>query len=153
TGKRLVFRWYKLTSSSTTRDWVEALAQRRPPPLAVIGGGNSHSALELARQMKRVCATLPEDSRPLLLLTTGTVDHASASDESASEATEMELNDLYPDRTFRFCFTNRQMAFITTRFLWEHDELRPEADPVFQIAWNDDSYSSDLLIGYQYAQR
>ena len=51
-------------------------------------------------------ASLPRDGwqPPLLLLTTGTVDHATTSDESTPEATEMELNDLYPDRTFRFCF-------------------------------------------------
>src|SRR5271167_3382634 len=33
-GGRLVFRWYKLTSDWKTRDWVEALLKRRPPPLA-----------------------------------------------------------------------------------------------------------------------
>ncbi len=33
-GRRLVFRWYKLTSDWKTRDWVEALMRRRPPPLA-----------------------------------------------------------------------------------------------------------------------
>jgi hypothetical protein len=174
-GRRLVFRWYKLTSSSKTRDWVEALAHRVPPPVAVIGGGNSYSGLELARQMKRVCLSLPEEMRPLLLFTTATVDRAAASDGDDAEAPDVEVNDIYPDRTFRFCFTNRQMAFATTRFLWQHDdmvynrqplaelwfppmrlfraELRPTADPVFQVAWEDDSYSRDLLTGYEYARR
>ena len=60
-------------------------------------------------------------------------------DDSDAEAPKVEVNELYPNRTFRFCFTNRQMAFATMRFLWQHDELRPEADPVFQVAWEDDS--------------
>jgi hypothetical protein len=37
-GRRLVFRWYKLTSDWKMRDWVVALTQRQPPPLAIIGG-------------------------------------------------------------------------------------------------------------------
>ena len=152
-GKRLIFRWYKLSSSSKTRDWVEALAHRSPPPLAVIGGGNSYSGLELARQMKRICLELPEASRPLLLLTTATADHDPTADVGYAETTKGEVNDIYPDRTFRFCFTNRQMAFITTRFLWFRDDLRPEAGPVFQVAWDDDSYSPDLLMGYQDVRR
>jgi hypothetical protein len=175
--KRLVFRWYKLSSSSKTRDWVEALAQRSPPPLAVIGGGNSYSGLELARQMQRVCQKLPEAIRPLLLLSTATADYVPVTNSSDAEAPEILVNQLYPERTFRYCFSNRQMAFATTRFLWEHDdvvygeqqqvggwfpmsrllmkheELRPEAEPVIEVAWQDDSYSTDLLLGYQFARR
>ena len=51
-GRRLVFRWYKLTSDWKTRDWVEALMKRRPPPLAIVGGSSSDAARELARQLK-----------------------------------------------------------------------------------------------------
>src|SRR5262245_10300102 len=36
-GARLWIRWYKLSSESTTRTWVENLV-RRSPPLAIIGG-------------------------------------------------------------------------------------------------------------------
>jgi hypothetical protein len=151
-GKRLVIRWYKLTSSSKTRDWVEALAHRSPPPLAIIGGGNSYTGLELARQMERVFPTLPESEQPLLLLTTATADH-DLTTIGDPDASNVEVNDIYPGRTFRYCFTNRQMAFVTTRFLWQHDELLPLAGPTFQVAWQDDSYSPDLLTGYDAARR
>jgi hypothetical protein len=37
----LVFRWYKFTGDWNTQEWVEALLERRPPPLAIIGGSSS----------------------------------------------------------------------------------------------------------------
>ena len=33
---RLWFRWYKLTGDLGTPQWVQALAQRHPPPLAIM---------------------------------------------------------------------------------------------------------------------
>src|SRR5262249_20144784 len=38
---RLVFRWYKLTSTQRAANWMDALARRSPPPLAIIGGNTS----------------------------------------------------------------------------------------------------------------
>src|SRR5436190_1329205 len=76
-GGRLVFRWYKLTSDWKARDWVEALLKRRPPPLAIIGGSSSDAARELAWQLRRQGAGLPETERPLLLLTTATADRVT----------------------------------------------------------------------------
>ncbi|MCU0706149.1 MAG: hypothetical protein MUF18_19470, partial [Fimbriiglobus sp.] len=45
---KLHIRWYKLQSEVSTADWVRALATRDPPPLAVIGGGSTDRAIQLA---------------------------------------------------------------------------------------------------------
>ncbi len=160
-GGRLVFRWYKLTSDWNTRDWVEALLRRAPPPLAVIGGSSSDTARELAFQLQQAGAALPEEGRPLLLLTTATADRvagpAGSSPRPGSPAAPGEepdvtpgvpLNGLYPGRTFRFCFTNRQMAGAVTHFLWSQPDLRPDRAPVYMVRWDDDSYSRDLIEGF-----
>ena len=167
-GGRLIFRWYKLTSTWKTRDWVETLLKRRPAPLAIIGGSSSDVARDLACQLRQLSAGLPDDDRPLLLLTTATADRVPDCDEPAPEPERrppddptaeadntpgVGFNHLYPDRTFRFCFTNRQMAKAVIDFIWTQDDLRPDADPVYLVGWNDDSYSRDLIGGFWRALR
>jgi hypothetical protein len=160
-GRRLVFRWYKLTSDWKTRDWIAALLRRRPAPLAVIGGSSSDAARDLAGQLRQLGADLPEAERPLLLLTTATADRVlpdpgepaarrppDSADGEAEYTPGVPLHDLYPGRTFRFCFSNRQMAEAVTRFVWTQDDLRPDSDPVYMVRWDDDSYSRDLIEGF-----
>ena len=48
---KLRVRWYKLNRDASTADWVAALAARGPAPLAVVGGGSTDRAVELARAM------------------------------------------------------------------------------------------------------
>jgi hypothetical protein len=139
---RIVFRWYKLTADWNTQAWVEALLDRRPPPLAVIGGDSSDLAIELAGQLKKSAERLPEADRPLLLITTATADYATAGDPA--KGPPLPLPQIYPGRTFRFCFTNRQMADAVLGFVWSRDDLRPDADPVYTVYWADDPYSNDL---------
>jgi hypothetical protein len=144
TKGRLRFRWYKLTSDQKTPDWVNALLERRPPPLAIIGGSSSDLGIELA------CSLQGETERrrlgpasPLLLLTAATADDApGAGDEP------QPLIRIYAQRTFRFCFTNRQMAEAVVDFIWGQDGLRPDGDPVYLTFWNDDPYSKDLMPRY-----
>ena len=172
TGTRLVFRWYKLTHNWKTRDWLEALSHRQPPPLAVIGGSSSDGAREVATQMERVFdQTLPEDvaarfcysqRRPADRVTAGrrAVHPERAVGESPyalpseddGDANTLSLMDLYR-RTFRYCFTNRQMAVAATQFIWLHDDLRPDSDPVHMVRWEDDAYSRDLIDGFWRALR
>jgi hypothetical protein len=147
-GGRLVFRWYKVTTDWKTSDWIEALLKRRPPPLAVIGGSSSDAALELARQLRRQTARTPKKDRPLLLLTTATADRVTDPDAPAgSEA--VELTRLYPNRTFRFCFTNRQMASALMSFLRSREEFQLDLNSVHMVQWDDDSYSHDLIDGFE----
>jgi hypothetical protein len=169
-GGRLVFRWYKLTSDSKTRDWIEALVRRRPAPLAIIGGSSSDAARELAGHLQELTVGLPEPDRPLLLLTTATANRVLADPDDPAgfrlpagalplpepepeETPGVRLTELYPGRTFRFCFSNAQMAAAVTRFLWTQDDLRPDADPVYMVRWDDDAYSRDLIEGFWKALR
>jgi hypothetical protein len=153
--RRLVFRWYKLTSDWSPQAWVRELLARRPYPLAIIGGNNSNLARELAILLELLGAHLPQAQRPLLLLTTGTADRVPRPDwmpapagTDPDEARYVELGQIYPGRTYRFCFTNRQMATAVTQFLWRRLDLRPDADPPYLVQWTDDLYSEDLCVGY-----
>ncbi|HTU91738.1 MAG TPA: hypothetical protein VMF69_16765 [Gemmataceae bacterium] len=158
---RFVFRWYKLTGDWKTSDWIAALLSRQPPPLAIIGGSSSDSARELASYLRRFSEELhlPAEDRPLLLLTAATADRVldyseSEADQPASaEVDAVPLTQFYPERTFRFCFTNKQMAAAVSDFIWWRDDLRPTRDPVYMAMWNDDSYSRDLIDGFGGALR
>ena len=111
-------RWYKVTDEATQEAWVKALAARDPPPLAILGGWSSDRAKELADVMRE---TNWSGDRPLLFLVTATAD---AIDPVASSAGDRDLISLY-DRSFRFCFTNRQMADAVTDFVLADPNLRP----------------------------
>src|SRR5262245_50653595 len=72
---KLVFRWYKLTSTWKNSDWIDALMQRSPPPLVILGGNFSYQARDQATELRRAVASLPDEDRwPLLFLTTATAD-------------------------------------------------------------------------------
>jgi hypothetical protein len=165
-GPRFVFRWYKLTGDWKTRDWIEALLKRDPPPLAIIGGSSSDNARELASHLDQLTHEVPEADRPLLLLTQATADRvapfaegdaattrAAGKEDGSDSSSGLPLTQLYPGRTFRFCFTNRQMATAVSNFIWSRDDLRPDKDPVYMAMWNDDSYSRDLIDGFWGALR
>jgi hypothetical protein len=163
-GPRFVFRWYKLTSDWKTRDWIQALLKRRPAPLTIIGGSSSDNARELAAHLNQFAEELPEEERPLLLLTTATADRVVPYEDTRETSTAEEgsafpppgrksprgvrLTRLYPGRTFRFCFTNRQMALAVTDFIWSQPDIRPDRDPVYMAKWDDDSYSRDLVDAF-----
>lgn len=113
---KLRVRWYKVTTDAPTAAWVRALAARGPAPVAVIGGWSSDRARELAEAMR---ATAWPGEKPLLLLATATADTVYREDY-----TPAKLIELY-DRSFRFCFTNRQMADAATDFVFTDPALRP----------------------------
>lgn len=139
---KLHIRWYKLQSEVSTADWVKALAARNPAPLAVIGGGSTDRAIQLAEAMSQQAEW--KGDRPPLLITTATAD-LNKTDVPGG----VPLVDLYEDRTFRFCFTNRQMAEAVVRFVFDgpDDRLRPPPAArvaVVKVAWDDDQFSKDL---------
>lgn len=137
---KLAIRWYKLTSDQDTGYWVRTLLARQPPPLAIIGGNTSNAAIELAQSLEDESRQLGlGDQSPLLLLTTATADSLPG-----NSVADTPLAALYPGRTFRFCFTNRQMAHAVVEFLRQRPDLWPDADPVYLTNWRDDPYSRDL---------
>jgi hypothetical protein len=131
TPARLHVRWYKLTSTDNERQWVARLATRERPPLAFIGGGSSDRAVDLARAL--AAETSWNGPAPLLLITTATANGVlpdAPADGGPPALGQTPLTDLYPSRTFRFCFTNRQMAQAVVDFLWSQPDLRPVGDPL-----------------------
>jgi hypothetical protein len=139
---RLLFRWYKLTSDWKTEKWVQALTNRHPPPLAILGGSASDPAIELANALQDQVP--PGGAAPLLLLTTATADEGLRKRDGAA----VPLTEIYAERTFRFCFTNKQMAEAVSDFVWSQEALRPDGDPFYPICWEDDAYSTDLASSF-----
>lgn len=166
---RLWIRWYKLTSEAGKEQWVEELSRRSPAPLALVGGGSSDRARDLAQ----VLAAQKEwrGKPPLFLLMTATADELFVGEQKNQPVALMKI---YPERTFRFCFTNRQMADAVRDLVWTHPFLRPVGSPapglpglatiggdfwaglglfaaeaalrpnVRVVEWEDDPYSLDL---------
>ena len=141
---KLRIRWYKLQNEVSAQDWVEALSRRDPAPLAVIGGGSTDRAIDLARALAAQDRLIGE--RPPLLITTATADEGDD-----GSGTIVRLVDLYERRTFRFCFTNGHMAEAVLDFALSHPDVRPldedgHADrlTMLSVFWEDDRYSSDL---------
>lgn len=142
-------RWYKVTDEANQEAWVRALARRDRPPIAVLGGWSSDRAKELADAMRDAPWT---GERPLLLISQATAGEVyRAADSYPVGYVPPQLIKLY-DRSFRFCFTNKQMAEAVTDYVFSDPALRPgpppaaEAPPLpgFAIAWEDDDYSVDL---------
>jgi len=135
-------RWYKLTAQWTPSRWMAALAQRDPAPVAIIGGGTSDRAKDLADALNRE-ARLRTTPLPLLFLTT---------------ATATGLQQVYRDRTFRFCFNNDQMAAAVLQFATDRQRQQQDrflalagsaavsAQPIRRVGlvWQDDPFSRDL---------
>lgn len=119
---RLWIRWYKMTSDANTAHWVNELAQRSTPPLAIVGGGSSDRARDLAEALQARRDSWP-GAAPLLLITTATADTIDIFPE------EKALITIYEGRSYRFCFTNSQMAEAIWDFVWTQDDLRPYARP------------------------
>lgn len=147
---KLRIRWYKLSSEVNTRDWVRALAQRNPAPLAFMGGGSSDRAIELAQALNEQLDW--KGARPLLFITTAT----AVADIDPATLEGPELIGTYPGRTFRGCFTDTAMAQAVIDFVWQQDELRPTGPTELRAyvpAWDDDPYSLDLAVQFGHQLR
>jgi hypothetical protein len=169
--QRLHLRWYKLTSGTDADAWVRVFRARKQPPLAIIGGSSSDRARDLALALRRGWDHA-EAPPPVLCITTATADRVWVP-EGPGSGGDVPLHSLYAGRTFRFCFTNSQMADALVRFLLDRPDLAlpvPErllagmlgqtiagqplaaaaaglasaVRPVLSLAWEDDPYSLDL---------
>jgi hypothetical protein len=142
-------RWYKVTDEASQEAWVKALAARDRAPIAIFGGWSSDRAKELADATRDVPW---KGQKPLLFISQATADEVyRAADNYPIGYVPPQLIKLY-DRSFRFCFTNKQMAEAVTDFVFSDSQLRPTSAPGahaqtlpgFAIAWEDDDYSVDL---------
>jgi hypothetical protein len=125
---KLWFRWYKLSSEADSEKWAKELAQRQPAPLAVIGGGSSDRARDLAMALRDQPSWRGEP--PVLMITTATADNVYPGDAVPFPESLMTL---YPGGTYRFCFTNSQMAEAIWDFVWTQEDLRPATNPNFLL--------------------
>jgi hypothetical protein len=122
----LWIRWYKTSSEIEAPAWLEQLAERDPPPIAILGGENSERALSLGRLLAE-CQQSWRGPAPLFLITTATADRY-ARETDASEApltapSAPKLMHVYKDRSFRFSFTNSRMATVVMAFIRDHPEV------------------------------
>ena len=175
-------RWYKTASDATTEQWVEALSRRDPAPLAVIGGWSSDQAYRMAVALNKT-PTWAGD-RPLFLIAQATaerlgIDPDDPAKPPSSPGRAPVLMAVYPGRSFRFCYTNRQMAAAVVDYLVRDLTLMPgpvgwpgfrmlgagAAGPwpataaladlaatgpaVFAVEWDDDLYSEDLANAFK----
>jgi hypothetical protein len=125
-GARLLFRWYKTSSEIDTAGWIEQLARRGRPPLAILGGENSERALSTAQvlEARRGRWRGPD---PLFLITTATADNyageGAAGEQPLTAPGTPRLMDVYKGRSFRFSFTNSRMAAVVISFVKNHPEV------------------------------
>ncbi len=119
---KLRIRWYKVNSEANIPYWAGALARRSPAPLAIVGGGTSDRAVELAVAV----AGQPtwRGPKPLLFFTTATANHITLPDDATGFS--QDLMQLYPQRSFRICFTDQQIAQAILDFVWQAPDLRPQ---------------------------
>ncbi|HMP58090.1 MAG TPA: hypothetical protein PKD86_01945, partial [Gemmatales bacterium] len=107
-------------------------------PLAIVGGGSSDRARQLAELLAaRRTAT---GYAPPFLVTTATADSVFTAEQE-----EAPLLDIYSGRSFRCCYSNRQMAQATLDFIFSQPDLRPDHGPAYLVYWEDDPYSRDMM--------
>lgn len=147
----LWIRWYKLTGLRTIEKWVSELCQRQPRPLAVVGGGNSERARDIALQLARQ-KLVDRQLLPVFLITTATAEKVQH-----PELGIVDLMQIYPQRSFRYCFTNRQMAEAIHHFVREQisqdTELQITSSRISLISWKDDPFSHDLVEQFEASWR
>ena len=174
-------RWYKMTSEVTAGALGPRPGRAGPGPA---GGDRRRVERPRPGPGPGLAAGGPAaGDRPLLLITTATADEVTPDPDAAAGgpgAPAAKLIDVYDERSFRFCFTNRQMAEAVTDFVfgtgrcgparwsgrgcgWHAGGRRPvgrgrRADGpvprppphVFAVAWQDDPYSADLAWQFRY---
>jgi hypothetical protein len=123
---KLWIRWYKTGSEIDAPTWIDRLAQRARPPLAILGGENSERALAVANILKEYRGRW-HGPDPLFLITTATADRYTPADGGSevplTTAGTPKLMDVYEGRSFRFSFTNRRMAAVVMGFVKDHPEI------------------------------
>lgn len=176
TKSKLRLRWYKISGEHDAASWVQKLHDRKPQPLAVIGGATSDRAIKLAYALRnsydgREPPVEPNVNAPVYIITTATAE------ETRSKKPVMSV---YKSRTFRFSFTNQTMVESLLQFanrrqitpdhdwarnLWVHKGaeaetlnaaiagtiVTPRLQPysMYTFSWLDERYSLDMADSFQ----
>ncbi|MFO0968391.1 MAG: hypothetical protein U0793_22780 [Gemmataceae bacterium] len=129
----LWIRWYKLSGENTPATWIDRLAARDTPPLAIIGGESTDRALAIAKALE---AARPrwKGAAPLFLITTATAHRISPGEDRSHAVPPREwplLMNVYRGRSFRYSFTNTRMVEALFDFLQENPHVCParSSDP------------------------
>src|SRR5262249_19468540 len=174
---RLWVRWYKLSSTLKADSWLKELAKRSPPPLAVVGGDISDRAVSQGESLRRLRGQW-RGRDPLFLITTATADQYNVTGAPNQDPTLHRwpaLIDVYAGRSFRFSFSNQQMAEAVLDFVRHHPQVwPPQPGPaaaraaavgvgdslgglavsllpphvLHTLDWSDDKYSPDLALRF-----
>lgn len=137
---KLRLRWYKITGEHSAASWIEKLHARNRPPLAIIGGGTSNRAVDLARALTNAYPD-PDKPSPVFIITTATAEKI---------AEDSLLIKEYPSWSFRFSFTNKRMVEALLKFakatpsLWLDHTAVQERHVMHAVYWQDERYSKDL---------
>ncbi|MGF1580180.1 MAG: hypothetical protein ACFCD0_12525 [Gemmataceae bacterium] len=127
---RIYLRWYKISAQNDIASWVSKLANRKTPPLGIIGGESTYRALDIANTLQKHLEEWKGEA-PTFLITTATADNyfltepKKTVDPTKPVRAGKPLMGVYPKRSFRFSFTNTVMTEAVMDFIDEHPELWP----------------------------
>jgi hypothetical protein len=136
----LWLRWYKISSEIGSKVWLQKLAARKPPPLAILGGDTSDRAVHQAGILQEHLVDW-QGKAPLYLITTATADRhypghyrpGGTSEDSLTRKNWPRVMEVYKGHSFRFSFSNTRMANAVMEFIREHPEvwLTVKREPTF----------------------
>ena len=113
-GRRVRFSWHGIRGVGETRDEVDRLVKRVPPPVAVVGSTTTVLTATLAEPLRD-----KGPAGPVLLVPWATAVMSPRS-EAGENATP--LLGIDPGRTFRFCPNNRKLAESVVDCVIDQDE-------------------------------
>ena len=107
----------QLCSEIGSKLWLQKLAARNPPPLAILGGDTSDRAVHQGGLLSKHLGDW-QGKPPLFLITTATADRHYRGDyrpggtpeDSLTRKNWPKVMEVYKDRSFRFSFTNTRIA-------------------------------------------
>lgn len=147
-GRLVRFAW---DGSLGLREMQTSLAHRLDgpsPPLAVVGSTNTALTVGLARELFERFPDREQPGPVLLVPSASAIQVEPDSREPSNEEDDPGavdptlLLDVYPDRTFRFCLNNTQLAELVVGLVADHDQDRPSE--VVLITDGFDPFSRDL---------
>jgi len=137
-SRSLIWSWYR---TDDEYEIVGKLITRFPQPIAIIGGASTESAIKLATAITKDGSPNVTD-RPVMILTTATANHLRGNERNFYG--RENLMTLHKGLSFRFGFSNYQMATLILDFLKEQNTWSGPLPAPWIMRWVDDPYATDL---------